>query len=118
MNVETHRLGNMQEKWGLQDRVSRCSLCLDRYSQYFGDDGEVGEVGEYLGDEGDIWAGEAIRNMTSVIDCSSEKSEYILGESRCRIIYEHPTISRAQKILILTARGSWTERRASRRIPR
>jgi hypothetical protein len=25
--------------------------------QYLGDEGEVGEVGEYLGDDGDIWAG-------------------------------------------------------------
>jgi hypothetical protein len=25
--------------------------------QYFGDEGEVGEVGEYFGEDGDIWAG-------------------------------------------------------------
>jgi len=29
--------------------------------QYLGDDGEVGEVGEYFGDDGDIWAGAVIK---------------------------------------------------------
>ena len=29
-------------------------------SQYLGDEGEVGEVGEYFGEDGDIWAGAVI----------------------------------------------------------
>jgi len=27
------------------------------YEQYFGEEGDAGDVGEYLGDEGDIWTG-------------------------------------------------------------
>jgi len=27
------------------------------YEQYFGDEGDAGDVGEYLGDDGDIWTG-------------------------------------------------------------
>lgn len=31
------------------------------HKQYFGEEGDAGDVGEYLGDDGDIWVG-AINN--------------------------------------------------------
>ena len=27
------------------------------HEQYFGEEGDAGDVGEYLGDDGDIWTG-------------------------------------------------------------
>jgi len=48
----------MSEKWALQISNMRViSRPWQKSSQYFGEDGEAGEVGEYFGDDGDIWAG-------------------------------------------------------------
>lgn len=42
------RKGNVRERlgWG-----------KGSHEQYFGDEGDAGDVGEYLGDDGDIWTG-------------------------------------------------------------
>lgn len=29
----------------------------ESHEQYFGEEGDAGDVGEYLGDDGDIWTG-------------------------------------------------------------
>ena len=43
---------------GARGRMSTGSAKNSNYLQYFGDEGDaIGEVGEYLGDDGDIWAG-------------------------------------------------------------
>lgn len=38
--------------------TSLTAITMNKRLQYFGEEGEVGEVGEYLGDDGDICAGE------------------------------------------------------------
>lgn len=46
--------------WGLEDRSLSVSTLESQHtlnSQYLGDVGEAGEVGEYLGDIGEPWAG-------------------------------------------------------------
>lgn len=58
----THRLVNMLEKWGLSRHVNRYSTVSWLNLQYLGEDGDVGEVGEYFGDDGDIWAGASSRS--------------------------------------------------------
>ena len=40
------------------------------HEQYFGEEGDAGEVGEYLGDDGDIWTG-AINDCQFVGELSS-----------------------------------------------
>ena len=65
--MNTYMRVNTTATWVLE-----CILSQSRfgtyvgYSQYFGDEGEVGEVGEYFGDEGDICAGAANSQVWSV----------------------------------------------------
>ena len=40
------------------------------HEQYFGEEGDAGDVGEYLGDDGDIWTG-AINDCQFVGELSS-----------------------------------------------
>jgi hypothetical protein len=60
--------------------------------QYFGDDDEVGEVGEYFGDEGDICAG-ATRQVIS-------KSSRRLKNSRRRTSYVYGSNNDARLLVI------------------
>jgi hypothetical protein len=50
-------LGNTPGTWVLVQDVSIVVSSTGEYVQYLGDDGEVGEVGEYFGDAGVISAG-------------------------------------------------------------
>jgi hypothetical protein len=46
--------------WGmleLQKVISGSEDAVNHGLQYLGEEGDTGEVGEYFGDEGDIWAG-------------------------------------------------------------
>jgi len=45
--------------WELES-VSWLSLHELSDLQYFGDEGDTGEVGEYFGEDGDIWAGAVV----------------------------------------------------------
>lgn len=54
--------------------VPNSSKILRPDVQYFGDDGEaIGEVGEYLGDEGDIWAG--AKNSYTISSVREQRQE-------------------------------------------
>jgi hypothetical protein len=50
-------LGNKPGMWALVQGVSMMLRNTGEYVQYLGDDGEVGEVGEYFGEAGVISAG-------------------------------------------------------------
>jgi len=48
------------KRWGMSELhkvISKSNGRIDHNLQYLGEEGETGEVGEYFGDEGDIWAG-------------------------------------------------------------
>jgi len=70
----------MLTSWGVRGRCRRWENIRETYdemqkrgdAQYFGDEGEVGEVGEYFGDVGEYfgdvgesWVGEATHHVSS-----------------------------------------------------
>jgi hypothetical protein len=42
---------------GKRNIRKRSSRGEGSYEQYFGEEGDAGDVGEYFGDDGDIWTG-------------------------------------------------------------